>query len=262
MSESNGRFPLIDVVRGLACALIVGHHISIYGPMGQGARSLAPVFFDWLAQDGRLAVQVFLALGGFLAAASLAPQGLLVADRPWRRIGLRYVRLAMPYLAALSCSVWIAALARPWLDAELVPAAPTLAQLIAHGLLLQDLLGYKALSAGVWYVAIDFQLYALALVLLSLGGLPGRVAASTERRARRLSIAVVLAAAAASLFLFNRNAGLDSTALYFFGAYGLGMLSWWVGQAERAGTWRIGTAALALLGASALWLDWRSSTLR
>ena len=253
-----GRFPLIDAVKGLACTLIVWHHMAIYGPMGQGARSLWPAFFDWLAQDGRLAVQVFLALGGFLAAASLAPQGLLVAERPWKRIALRYARLVMPYLVALSCAVLAAALVRPWLDAELVPAAPTLAQLFAHGLLLQDLLGHEALSAGVWYVAIDFQLYALALVLLSLGALPRRGAVVGDQRARWLAVALVLAVAAVSLAVFNRHAGLDSTALYFFGAYGLGMLGWWIGQATRASTWGIGVAALALLGTAALWIDWRS----
>ena len=258
MSASAGRLPLIDAVKGLACAVIVWHHLSIYGPMGQGARSLAPAFFDWLAQDGRLAVQVFLAVGGFLAAASLAPQGWLLAQRPSQRIALRYARLAMPYLAALICSVLAAALVRPWLDAELVPAAPTLLQLIAHGLLLQDLLGQQALSAGVWYVAIDFQLFALALALLSLGALPQRGGPIGDPRARRLAVALVLAVAGTSLVVFNRYAGLDITALYFFGAYGLGMLSWWIGQATRAGTWRIGVAGLALLGVGALWIDWRS----
>lgn len=259
MSAPAGRLPLIDAVKGIACAVIVWHHLSIYGPMGQGARSLAPGLLDWLARDGRLAVQVFLAVGGFLAAASLAPQGWLLAQRPWQqRIALRYARLAMPYLAALSCSVLAAAAVRPWLDAELVPAAPTLLQLIAHGLLLQDLLGHEALSAGVWYVAIDFQLFALALALVSLGAAPQRGGAIGDERARRVAVALVLAVAGASLVVFNRYAGLDNTALYFFGAYGLGMLSWWIGQATRASTWRIGVAALALLGAGALWVDWRS----
>jgi peptidoglycan/LPS O-acetylase OafA/YrhL len=188
-------------------------------------------------------VQVFLAVGGFLAASSLAPQAGASTQTAWSRIARRYARLAMPYLAAVGFTVLVAALVRPWLGNELVPAAPTLLQLLAHALLLQDLLGYDALSAGVWYVAIDFQLFALALLLLG---------------ARRLAGALVLAVAVASLFFFNRSTGFDSTALYFFGAYGLGMLGWWIGRAERTHVWGAGVAALALLGGVALWFDWRS----
>ncbi|MFS2050556.1 acyltransferase family protein, partial [Variovorax sp. CT11-76] len=170
--------PLLDAAKGLACAVIVGHHLSRYGPMPAGALSLAPDFLGWLASDGRLAVQIFLVIAGFLAAASLAPDGLLRIDRPLVRIFQRYGRLVMPYLAALTVCVLVAAAVRPWLDAELVPASPSIGQLLAHGLLLQDLLGYEALSTGVWYVAIDFQLFALALTLI---GLPALLAPQADQ---------------------------------------------------------------------------------
>jgi hypothetical protein len=39
-------------------------------------------------------------------------------------------------------------------------------QIIAHIFLLQDILGFDALSAGIWYVAIDFQLFVLLLGIL------------------------------------------------------------------------------------------------
>jgi peptidoglycan/LPS O-acetylase OafA/YrhL len=251
--------PLLDAAKGIACAVIVGHHLSRYGPMPAGAYSLAPDFFNWLADDGRLAVQVFLVIAGFLAASSLAPDGLLRVDRPLVRILQRYGRLVSPYLAALTICVLVAALVRPWLDEEVVPGAPSIGQLIAHGFLLQDLLGYESLSTGVWYVAIDFQLFALALTLV---GLPAMLSGSTSgvanRSSRWLPVALVLALAAASLVLFNRNAGLDGTAFYFFGAYGLGMLVFWIGRATRFSTWQSGIALLLLMGAGALAIDWRS----
>ena len=97
-----GRMPLLDAVKGVACLLIVGHHLVRYGPLADGAAPLAPGLFDWLSQDGRLAVQVFLVRAGFLAAASLAPTGLMRSDRPAMHMLLhRYGRLVMPYLAAL-----------------------------------------------------------------------------------------------------------------------------------------------------------------
>ena len=64
----------------------------------------------------------------------------------------------MPYLLALTLSVAVAALVRPWFGHVSVPDEPDLLQLLAHVLLLQGLLGQDSLSAGVWYVAIDFQL--------------------------------------------------------------------------------------------------------
>lgn len=252
------RMPLLDAVKGLACALIVGHHLARYGPLPAGASTLAPGLFEWLAKDGRLAVQVFLVLAGFLAAGSLAPDGVLRIERPMLRVFQRYGRLVMPYLAALCVSVLAAALVRPWLMDEAVPPPPGMAQLLAHGLLLQDLLGYEALSTGVWYVAIDFQLFVLALLAIGLSEALQRRWVLRPERARWLAVALVLALAVASLAVFNRHAALDDTALYFFGAYGLGMLVFWIGRATRRSTWRFAVALLMLIGAAALALDWRS----
>ncbi|WP_286665892.1 acyltransferase family protein [Variovorax flavidus] len=253
-----GRMPLLDAVKGIACAVIVGHHLSRYGPMPAGASSLAPGLFDWLAEDGRLAVQVFLVLAGFLAAGSLAPDGILRVDRPLMRVFQRYGRLVMPYLVALIFSVLVAALVRPWLDDEAVPAAPGMAQLLAHGLLLQDLLGYDALSTGVWYVAIDFQLFVLALAAIAFSELMQRRWSVRPERSRWMVAALVLALVIASLAVFNRHEEFDTTALYFFGSYGLGMLVFWIGRATRTSTWGFAVVLLALLGAAALALDWRS----
>ena len=252
------RMPLLDAVKGIACALIVGHHLARYGPLPAGASPLAPRLFEWLAQDGRLAVQVFLVLAGFLAAGSLAPDGVLRVDRPWVRVFQRYGRLVMPYLAALSFSVLAAALVRPWLQDEAVPVAPGIAQLLAHGLLLQDLLGYEALSTGVWYVAIDFQLFTLALAAIGFVQLLQRRGTVGPERARWLAVLLVLLLAISSLAVFNRYQALDGTALYFFGAYGLGMLVFWIGRATRRSTWQFALVLLVLVGASALALEWRS----
>lgn len=253
-----GRMPLLDAAKGIACLFIVGHHLCRYGPMPEAAASLAPRLIGWLGRDGRLAVQVFLVIAGFLASASLAPDGVLRARQsPWQRIWQRYARLAMPYLAALCVSVLAAAAIRPWFDHEAVPAAPMFAQLLAHGLLLQDLLGYDALTTGVWYVAIDFQLFVLALSMALLAqGLQRRWRLDASRAAWMLA-ALVLAMAAASLFAFNLRADLDGTAFYFIGSYGLGMLAFWIGRIERPGRCVAALLLLAAMGAIALLWDWR-----
>ena len=98
----------------------------------------------------------------------------------------------------------------------------------AHMLLLHDVLGYEALSAGAWYVAIDFQLYGLMCLLLWVCGSVGQV-----RKWRWVMPAVVTAVVSASLFVFNRDADWDAWAPYFFGSYGLGALAWWASDPKR-----------------------------
>jgi peptidoglycan/LPS O-acetylase OafA/YrhL len=246
------RFPGIDALKGLACVLIVWHHLAFYGPMSDVVYPFAPGLMNWLYDYGRMAVQLFLVVGGFLAAASLAPQGVAAFEAPGHLIFRRYRRLVKPYLVALAVSVLVAALVRPWFDHPSVPAAPTLLQLLAHVVLLQDLLGQEALSAGVWYVAIDFQLYALAVLVFAAA----RQFQPRTTRAVSVGTAAVVLIALLSLLVFNRRPSFDITALYFFGSYALGMLAFWASRAvgARRVFW---LAAMVILGTLALALDFR-----
>ncbi|MEO6322400.1 MAG: acyltransferase [Polaromonas sp.] len=252
------RQPGIDALKGLACLLIVGHHLAFYGPMSDVVYPLAPDLTDWLYDYGRMAVQVFLVIGGFLAARSLAPQGQATYASPGRLMARRYRRLLLPYLVAAAMSVAVAALVRPWFVHPSVPSEPTLFQLLAHGLMLQDVLDLEGLSAGVWYVAIDFQLFAMSVLLFSLSR-------RLERRwpaLRAWSVApgLVLTAmvCASSLFLFNNDSRWDMAGVYFFGAYGLGMLSFWASGSERRASWLL---FMGVLAGSALLLDFRERLL-
>jgi len=255
-ASSRVHLPLVDTLKGVCCLLIVCHHLAFYGPMSDVAHPLAPELLDWMADYARMAVQVFLVVGGFLAAGALAPAGRARFDRPGPLILRRYRRLAMPYLAALGLSVLVSAAARPWLAMPaLVPGLPQLPQLLAHTLFLQDLLGLEALSAGVWYVAIDFQLFAVTALLLALAQWLGRRSAGDRPWLdRHLGRALVGGLATLSLLYFNRHADLDDTAFYFFGAYGMGMLAYWAGGSSRPVHW---TGLIAAVGLLALALDWR-----
>lgn len=251
----------IDALKGIACLLIVWHHLAFYGPMSDVIYPHAPRLTDWLYDYGRMAVQVFLVVSGFLAASSLAPGGVAVFGPATDLVFRRYLRLVRPYLVALAVTVAAAWWVRPWFDHPSVPDAPTLLQLLAHGLLLQDLLGHDALSAGVWYVAIDLQLFTLTVLMLA-------TARWLQRRwpgvsARRWGTGLLLLLAVSSLLFFNRQDDFDDTGLYFFGAYALGLLAFWASAAlnkagqrgnRRAGLWLL---AMAVLGGAALVLDFR-----
>ena len=241
--------PVLDAFKAIACLMIVLHHLAVYGPMSDAAYPLFPGLIDWLYQYGRMAVQAFFVMAGFLAARKFAPHGVSLVASPWPIIGQRYVRLALPYLAALTLAVGCAALARGWMNHDSIPDAPSIPQLLAHALLLQDLLDQDALSAGVWYIAIDFQLFALTALLLWL---PRRVSFTANVRTTVPFLVAVLALA--SLLFFNRDQAWDETAFYFFGAYGLGMLAYWVSNSRRRAFW---LGLLAALVAAALLVEFR-----
>lgn len=246
------RQPGLDALKVLASQLVVLHHLSAYGPLADTLHAAYPTLMAWLYDYARIAVQVFLVIGGYLAVHSLRPAMTGHAAVLWRTVGQRYLRLVPPLLAALLLTLAAAAVARPWLSGDFVPNTPTLEQLLAHALLLHSVLDVEALSAGVWYVAIDFQLYTLLALLLWLG-----------QRGNRSwpALMLVLLAGSTSLLLWNRNPGLDNWAPYFFGAYALGATAQWAVQAGQRGQraqqagWLLGMAAL---GALALALEPRT----
>lgn len=247
MSPRPSRLACIDALKAVSSQLIVLHHLAFYGPMSDAAHALAPGLIGWLADYARIAVQVFLVISGFLAARSLAPAGHLTTPRPLATVWRRYQKLVVPYAAAIVIAIVGAAVARTWMHHDSIPAAPQLAQFVAHILLLHNILDVDALSAGVWYIAIDLQLFALLVFTLWLGR-------AVSRNALALGVPLVAALAGLSLFWFNRDASWDIWAVYFFGAYGMGVLAFWASNPERS---PMSLIVLAAMGAAALVVDFR-----
>lgn len=69
-----------------------------------------------------------------------------------------------------------------------------------------------------------------------------------------IGISLVLMVAFASLFYFNQRDAWDATALYFFGAYALGVGSSWAVRSARPYRFLL---LLTLIGVTALWFDFR-----
>jgi peptidoglycan/LPS O-acetylase OafA/YrhL len=76
-------------------------------------------------------------------------------------------------------------------------------------------LGYESISAGVWYVAIDWQLFTALVVIYAV----------FQRQMVRIGIISILIVA--SLLYFNRYASFENSFIYFIGPYGLGILAYW-----------------------------------
>jgi len=170
----------------------------------------------WLFEYGRYAVQIFLVMAGYLATQSLTrfANAKLNGQNLLRAIINRYLRLFAPYIAALVFTIACAWIARFWVNDEFVGEQETLGQFIAHLFFLQGILGLDAISAGAWYVAIDWQLYSILAVLLI---------SFSSYQALIWLISIV---AVSSLLYFNRSAQYEAYFIYFIGSYGLGVLAY------------------------------------
>jgi peptidoglycan/LPS O-acetylase OafA/YrhL len=214
---------LIDALKVLAAQIIVLHHCVSYGPLASIAYGQLPDVSGILFEYGRYAVQVFLVMAGYLAAQS-AEKAFRISHAHSNGFGARlvmqlatrrYLRLVGPFIVALLITMVCAALARQWSLDEYIGQPETIAQVLAHLFLLQGTLGYESISAGVWYVAIDWQLFtALAVVY-----------AVFQRPMMRIGVMSILIVA--SLLYFNRYADYENSFIYFIGSYGLGVFAYW-----------------------------------
>ncbi|WP_197712314.1 acyltransferase family protein [Polynucleobacter necessarius] len=207
---------LIDFLKVFAALLIILHHLSSYGQIAEDARTVLPGVMTWLFEYGRYAVQIFLVMAGYLAAQSLSRY----ADDKFSAQGLlkiilnRYLRLFAPYAAALVFTIVCAYVARFWVNDEFVGESETLSQFLAHLFFIQGILGLDSISAGAWYIAIDWQLYSVLAILL--------ISFSTYQSV----IWVISILAVASLLIFNCSASYEAYFIYFIGSYGLGVLAY------------------------------------
>jgi peptidoglycan/LPS O-acetylase OafA/YrhL len=237
------RFAFIDLLRVLAAQMIVLHHLAFYGPLSDQAYPLAPGAIDWLYEYGRLAVQVFFVAGGYCLVGSLARRSFS-GWRAWPGLlAERYLRLGLPYLAALAVALVANEVAGLWMTHSSISARPTPGQLLAHVFLVHKVLGYESLSAGIWYVAIDLQLVALAGLVYAVG------CRISPLRGRVLARWTLLAMGLLSAFFWNRMPELDRFGIYFLASYVLGMVAAWAaeGSVSKPFFWGyLGTMALAL----------------
>lgn len=229
---------LIDFLKVFAALLIILHHLSSYGQIAEDAYLVLPGVMTWLFEYGRYAVQIFLVMAGYLAAQSLSRYAThrFSSQSLLKIIFNRYLRLFAPYATALIFTIACAYIARFWVNDEFVGESETLAQFLAHLFFIQGILGLDSISAGAWYIAIDWQLYSvLAILLISFSSY-------------QAVIWVISILAVASLLIFNRSGEYEAYFIYFIGAYGLGVLAYLSKCFQNSGVNRVAKISLALIG--------------
>jgi peptidoglycan/LPS O-acetylase OafA/YrhL len=218
------RSAFLDNIKGIACLLIVFHHLAFYGPMSDVANAVIPNGIHFFFDYGRLAVAVFLCLGGFLTGLKLSEPNFFTKHSVQQVIWQKYLRLVLPYLGAIALAIAASFMASRLMQHHSISAMPDVPQLLSHLFFLQDILAYESLSAGLWYVAIDFQLFAFcALVVFLVEKLSP--ASWSYRSTRLISLTIFSGLTIASVMFFNLYDLFDIWFFYFFAAYGLGLLA-------------------------------------
>jgi peptidoglycan/LPS O-acetylase OafA/YrhL len=119
---------------------------------------------------------------------------------------------------------------------EFVGQSETLSQFLAHLFFIQGILGLDSISAGAWYIAIDWQLYSvLAILFVSFPNY-------------RALIWLISIFAVSSLLFFNRSSDYEAYFIYFIGSYGLGVLAYLASGFQDTGVKRVAKVALILIG--------------
>ncbi len=214
-SAKKRHLAFLDALRALASVAIVLHHFALYAPLRDIAAPLVGPLLDWLMHNAR-ATQVFFVVGGYVMARSMA-------SKRWdlKRLHLfilqRYCRLGLPYIATMAFILIAYVFARGWLPEDVTGEPLTLRQLLAHVLFLQGLLGEENLSAGFWFICINFHLGLLYAALLCL---------RDTARYRNCDISKVVGwgLAAFSLFHLNLDISFDNWALFFFPYFYMGII--------------------------------------
>lgn len=252
--KASGRIGGLDAIRAVAAQMIVLHHLAFYGPMAERVAMAAPELIGWLINYARIAVQVFLVLGGFLAAGHIDWKTRLGALSVARSIGRRYIRLFVPFAVAVMCTLVAGALTRPWVgDADWMPDPPTLGRLLAHAALIFSYLNVEAFTPGAWYVTVDLELH---IVLILLVWIAQRVGIDQTHARWYFKLSVVLLTGISALII-NRDPKFNITSLYFFGSFALGIAAYWLsalGASRSARLAGIGVVGIVLV---ALTIDFR-----
>lgn len=237
--------PLVVALRALAALIILWHHFALYPPLRVWAAPLLGELLDWFEIHAR-ATQVFFVVGGYVMARSMDA-------RIWGSLALggfireRYFRLGLPYLAVLAVVLPVYLFARGWVPDAVLGQPVSLLQLLAHFFFLQDILGYEPLSAGLWFVCINFQIGLIYVVTLWLRDGPGR---------GRLDVVGLVGWGLAifSLFYANLDTSWDVWALYFFPYFFMGVV---VYRAQRGGIASLEFWLFQALIVAAMVFEWR-----
>jgi peptidoglycan/LPS O-acetylase OafA/YrhL len=221
------RFAFVDGLRGLAALGVVLFHIWTYEPDPWPALQSAHWVVDEAFRRARDVVQILLVISGFVIAYTLRKTWVTVGEG-FSFMVRRIVRLGPAYWVTIATIILVAAFCEksglpfPY-DGEV-----SLGRVAAHVMFLQDVLGYPALSAGVWTLCIEMQFYLVAILGWGLAQRMFPLPVNGQPRPSPWGLLLVFGPLAlASLFYWRKLDSTDPWVTHFMWSFFLGMMTWW-----------------------------------
>jgi peptidoglycan/LPS O-acetylase OafA/YrhL len=207
-----------DGLRGVAAMLVVVYHLYIN--IESALRANLPVaVHDLIHEFGGTGVRVFFVLSGFVISMSL--RGALMSGRFVAMFALRRsVRLDPPYWAAMALCMVLAQVSARIVSDDAGRGHYSTAQVLAHLVYLQDVLGYPQISAVFWTLCIELQFY-LVLVLLLM------TAARLPTKGGAVWLVATLSAISVGVAVADLKLPVRGLFLPYWHMFGLGILTCW-----------------------------------
>lgn len=153
---SRQRIDIVNALRAFAAIFVAWGHFA----GGQGR------WLDWSGRYGYTGVYVFFVISGFVIPYSLYRSGYTLRNFG-RFLVKRGIRLYPPYLASIPISIFAAnVVLRRLAPADVVHVSAR--QLLYHLFFLNDLVRLPWVNVAYWTLAIEWQWYVLAGLLLPL----------------------------------------------------------------------------------------------
>ena len=155
-SRSHHPIEIVNALRAFAAIFVAWGHFA----GGQGR------WFDWSGRYGYTGVYIFFVISGFVIPYSLHQSGYTMRNLG-RFLVKRGIRLYPPYLASIPVSILAANfILRPLAPADVVHVSSR--QLFYHFFFLNDLVRAPWVNLAYWTLAVEWQWYLLAGLLLPL----------------------------------------------------------------------------------------------
>ena len=255
--NSVNRLTAVDAIRGFAALLVVlPHSTGFFALLPSDAWSRQ--FMEHMAIVGRLGVDVFFVLSGFVIALTSSGRRLTFQSVP-RFLARRLVRLAPPYWVGLG--VMLGCLGLQARYGHAVGQFPDARRILANVIYAQDLLGIENINVVYWTLCLEVQFYfAFAIASACAHG------AADLLKIDRFHIAVtgLVLSAIGSLALmlwWTAIPALRGTFVFHWHEFALGILACVMLTRASQRIERVVVAEMAVMALASIWLHrWETLT--